>query len=119
MNPSSMACRIGVVKRSGCRPCVRTRLERLGLRCGGECEETEVRLPAAFGHAWNSSSFRVGLPRRLSLLGFVSSSPVSPEHLLQFGRGLARLRAVGLVHDDGVAPRREFAVPVRLALPPS
>ena len=78
-------------------------LQRLVFRRGGEGEEAEVRLLAALGHRLQDFFLVVGAVPwlRPSSLAF-SLIAVAGQHPLQFGGGLAGLRAVGLVHDHRV-----------------
>ena len=82
--------------------------ERLVLRRGGEGEEAQVRLPAALGHAAEQLLHVVTAFLGRALLRFFPQ-PLAAEHLLEVGRRLAALRAVGLVDDDGAAPGGERA----------
>ena len=74
----------------------------LVLRRGSEGEEAQVRLPAALGHAAEQllHVFPAFLGR--ALCGFFPQ-PLAAQHFLEIGGGLAALRAVRLVDDDGAS----------------
>ena len=80
--------------------------ERLVLGRRGEREETEVCLPAAFGHVAEEllhvrhAFFGGALP-------CFFPQPISAQHSLEIGCRLAALGAVGFVHDDGATPGGE------------
>ena len=74
----------------------------LVLRRGGEGEEAQVRLPAALGHAAKQRLHVFPAFLGGTLRGFFPQ-PFAAQHSLEVGGGLAALRAVRLVHDDGAA----------------
>ena len=78
-------------------------LQRLVLRRGGEGEEAEVGLLAAFGHGLDDFFLVVGEILFCRLAAACSAMVCAGQHRLHLGGALAGLRAVGLVDDHRIA----------------
>ncbi|OPY10152.1 MAG: hypothetical protein A4E68_00026 [Syntrophaceae bacterium PtaB.Bin095] len=83
--------------------------QRLILGCRGEGEEADIWLAAALGHGLEDFLFVVGQSLFLGLRPGLFLDRRTGEHALEFGRRLASLRTVRLVHDHRVPAHGQIA----------